>query len=150
MNKIFKPSIIAMAVSSVALTAFPTVAEETDAKYDVYGIIALQAHYRDYENSPSLTGFQTNNESRIGFRGSKQFQNFGPKFIWQIEGGYVDPSYSDHTASGGFGERDTFVGFEDFDSFGQFRLGRVLTPLYEVVDWPVQTQVWVMCGTGVA
>lgn len=86
MNKIFKPSLIAMAVSSVAFTAFPTIAEETDAKYDVYGIIVVQAHYRDYENSPSLTGFQTNNESRIGFRGSKQFQNLGPKFIWQIEG----------------------------------------------------------------
>lgn len=136
MNKIFKPSLIAMAVSSVAFTAFPTIAEETDAKYDVYGIIAVQAHYRDYENSPSLTGFQTNNESRIGFRGSKQFQNLGPKFIWQIEGGYVDPSYSDHTSNGGFGERDTFVGFEDFESFGQVRIGRVLTPLYEVVDWP--------------
>ncbi len=105
-------------------------------KYEVYGKIALQAHVRDYENSPNLEGFQTNNESRIGFRGSKQFAKFKPLFIWQIESGYVDPSYKNHEASGGLGERDTFVGFEDWDSFGQIRLGRVLTPMYEIVDWP--------------
>jgi len=137
MNQLFKRSLLAAAVASVTLAATPTMAEETDAKYEVYGIIAVQAHYRNYETPDSnLTGFQTNNESRIGFRGSKQFKNFGPKFIWQVESGYVDPSYSDHEAKGGLGERDTFVGFEDFDSFGQVRVGRVLTPLYEVVDWP--------------
>lgn len=137
MNKLFTRSLLATAVASVTMVATPAIAEETDAKYEIYGIIAVQAHYRDYETDNSnLTGFQTNNESRIGFRGSKHFKNFGPKFIWQVESGYVDPSYSDHEAKGGLGERDTFVGFEDFDSFGQVRIGRVLTPLYEVVDWP--------------
>ncbi|MCP3703120.1 MAG: porin, partial [Alteromonas sp.] len=134
---LFTRSLVATAVAAVTMVATPAIAEETDAKYEVYGVIAVQAHYRNYETENSnLTGLQTNNESRIGFRGSKQFANFGPKFIWQVESGYVDPSYSDHEAKGGLGERDTFVGFEDFDSFGQVRIGRVLTPLYEVVDWP--------------
>ncbi|EHK9608640.1 TPA: chitoporin [Vibrio parahaemolyticus] len=106
--------------------------------YEVYGIIAMQAAYRDYDSGDAkkddkLGGMQLNNESRIGFRGKKQFANFGPTFIWQIEGGYVDPSFGGEGA--GLGERDTFVGFESA-SWGQVRLGRVLTPMYELVDWP--------------
>ncbi|OCQ11286.1 chitoporin [Vibrio parahaemolyticus] len=106
--------------------------------YEVYGIIAMQAAYRDYDSGSKATdddlgGMQLNNESRIGFRGKKQFANFGPTFIWQIEGGYVDPSFGGEGA--GLGERDTFVGFESA-SWGQVRLGRVLTPMYELVDWP--------------
>ncbi|UTZ36743.1 chitoporin [Vibrio campbellii] len=106
--------------------------------YEVYGIIAMQAAYRDYDSGSKATdddlgGMQLNNESRIGFRGKKQFANFEPTFIWQIEGGYVDPSFGGEGA--GLGERDTFVGFESA-SWGQVRLGRVLTPMYELVDWP--------------
>ncbi|CAH8184343.1 porin [Vibrio aestuarianus] len=106
--------------------------------YEVYGIIAMQAAYRDYDSGDSvkddnLGGMQFNNESRIGFRGKKQFANFGPTFLWQIEGGYVDPSFGGEGA--GLGERDTFVGFES-ENMGQIRVGRVLTPLYELVDWP--------------
>lgn len=106
--------------------------------YEVYGIIAMQAAYRDYDtgvkaDDDKLGGGQLNNESRIGFRGKKQFANLDSTFIWQIEGGYVDPSFGGEGA--GLGERDTFVGFES-DSWGMVRLGRVLTPMYELVDWP--------------
>ncbi|KII80482.1 chitoporin [Vibrio renipiscarius] len=106
--------------------------------YEVYGIIAMQAAFRDYDSGNSVTddklgGSQLNNESRIGFRGKKQFANLDSTFIWQIEGGYVDPSFGGEGA--GLGERDTFVGFES-DSWGMVRLGRVLTPMYELVDWP--------------
>ncbi|PMH41811.1 hypothetical protein BCU68_15275 [Vibrio sp. 10N.286.49.B3] len=111
---------------------------EDSFAYEVYGIIAMQAAYRNYDSGDNATndalgGAQLNNESRIGFRGKKNFANFGPTFLWQIEGGYVDPSFGGSGA--GLGERDTFVGFES-DGLGKFRLGRVLTPMYELVDWP--------------
>ncbi|MCW8335336.1 porin [Vibrio sp. SCSIO 43135] len=145
----FKKTLLGAAVSSLMLSgaAFADGANSDAAKnyltkdsfaYEVYGIIAMQAAYRDYDSGNSvqddnLGGMQLNNESRIGFRGKKQFANFGPTFIWQIEGGYVDPSFGGEGA--GLGERDTFVGFES-ESMGQIRLGRVLTPMYELVDWP--------------
>ena len=136
MDKVFKRTLLGAAVMAATAAAVPAQANDSDAKYEVYGVVAVQVHNRDYDNSPNLDGTQVNNETRIGFRGSKQFANFGPKFIWQVESGYVDPSYSGHEDKGGLGERDTFVGFEDFDTFGQVRVGRVLTPIYELVDWP--------------
>lgn len=109
-----------------------------DSAYEVYGIIAMQTAYRNYHtddpnHDEDFSGLQLNNESRIGLRGRKQFNNFGPTFIWQIETGYVDPSFG---GPGAFiGERDTFVGFESHQ-LGQLRFGRVLTPIYELIDWP--------------
>ncbi|MDN3614354.1 chitoporin [Vibrio gallaecicus] len=145
----FKKTLLGAAVSTLMFSgaAFAEGANSDAAKnyltkdsfsYEVYGIIAMQAAYRDYDSGVSATddnlgGTQLNNESRIGFRGKKDFANFGPTFIWQIEGGYVDPSFGGEGA--GLGERDTFVGFES-ESLGQVRLGRVLTPMYELVDWP--------------
>ena len=144
-----KKSLLATAITGMMFSgaAFADGANSDAAKefltkdsfsYEVYGIIAMQAAYRDYDSGNKATdddlgGMQLNNESRIGFRGKKQFANFGPTFIWQIEGGYVDPSFGGEGA--GLGERDTFVGFESA-SWGQVRLGRVLTPMYELVDWP--------------
>ncbi|HFQ5100426.1 TPA: chitoporin [Vibrio vulnificus] len=144
-----KKSLLATAVTGLMFSgaAFAEGANSDAAKnyltkdsfaYEVYGVIAMQAAYRDYDSGDAKTddnlgGMQFNNESRIGFRGKKNFANFGPTFIWQIEGGYVDPSFGGEGA--GLGERDTFVGFES-ESMGQVRVGRVLTPLYEVVDWP--------------
>ncbi|NIY84474.1 chitoporin [Vibrio hepatarius] len=146
----FKKTIIGAAIAASTLATGSVYADgaNSDAAkeyltkdsfaYEVYGIIAMQAAYRDYDSGSSATdddlgGMQLNNESRVGFRGKKQFANFGPTFIWQIEGGYVDPSFGGEGA--GLGERDTFVGFEG-ESLGQIRLGRVLTPMYELVDWP--------------
>ncbi|MCR9311872.1 chitoporin [Vibrio alginolyticus] len=144
-----KKSLLATAITGMMFSgvAFADGANSDAAKefltkdsfsYEVYGIIAMQAAYRDYDSGSKATdddlgGMQLNNESRIGFRGKKQFANFDPTFIWQIEGGYVDPSFGGEGA--GLGERDTFVGFESA-SWGQIRLGRVLTPMYELVDWP--------------
>ncbi|EGR2796560.1 chitoporin [Vibrio navarrensis] len=144
-----KKSLVASAVSGLMLSgaALADGSNSDAAKnyltkdsfaYEVYGVIAMQAAYRDYDSGnkasdDNLGGMQFNNESRIGFRGKKDFANFGPTFIWQIEGGYVDPSFGGEGA--GLGERDTFVGFEG-ESLGQIRVGRVLTPLYELVDWP--------------
>ncbi len=47
----------------------------------------------------------------------------------QVESGWV----LDDGAK--LGNRDTFVGFRG-DDWGQVRFGRMLTPLYELVDWP--------------
>lgn len=146
----FNKTIIAAALSSLAFsgavlangqtsnTAAERFLTKSDFSYEVYGIIAMQVAYRDYDSGNKATdddlgGTQLNNESRIGFRGKKQFKNFDPTFIWQIEGGYVDPSFGG--AGAGLGERDTFVGFES-EGMGQVRLGRVLTPIYELIDWP--------------
>ncbi|MPW37113.1 porin [Vibrio sp. B1Z05] len=145
-----KKSLLAVAISTLSFSGISVAAgiqgenaaekflTKSDFSYQVYGIIALQAAYRDYDSGNSatdddLSGMQLNNESRIGFRGKKQFKNFSPTFLWQIEGGYVDPSFGGSGA--GLGERDTFVGFES-DNMGQVRLGRVLTPIYELIDWP--------------
>lgn len=136
-----KKTAIATAVAAVTLmssTAFAAEKQSEKPAVDVYGVIAMQAAYRDYDSGDAqtdenLSGVQFNNESRIGFRGEKQFANIAPTFFWQVESGYVDPAFGGTGAE--FGERDTFVGFKS-DEMGQVRVGRVLTPLYELVDWP--------------
>lgn len=139
MDKMFKRSLLGAAVATMLSSgaAFSVSAAES-ANYEVYGVIALQAAYRDYDtgskaSDDNLGGTQFNNESRLGFRGEKDFKNIESTFIWQIEAGYVDPSFSDPGSE--WGARDTFVGFKH-DSYGTVRLGRVLSPLYELVDWP--------------
>ncbi|MGB0360903.1 MAG: porin [Endozoicomonas sp.] len=131
--------------------------------HDIYGLIALQVagrHYeghcaanpdysgtsscrdaatdhRAYKSGKNNEGTQLNNESRIGWRGFAHFSAL-PRdvlFIWQVEAGYVDPSFSNQNGSY-IGNRDTFIGLENKAGFGLLRLGRVLTPLYELVDWP--------------
>lgn len=137
MDKYFKPSLVGAAVATMLASGIAFNVSAAD-NYEVYGVIALQAAYRDYdagnkETDDNLGGSQLNNESRIGFRGEKDFKNIESTFIWQIEAGYVDPSFSDPGSE--LGARDTFVGFKH-DSYGTVRLGRVLSPLYELVDWP--------------
>ncbi len=70
-------------------------------------------------------------ESRIGFRGRVAYDEIGPDFIWQIEGGNADNS----DKSGQLGARDTYLGF-DFDGVGSFKYGRQLVAAYNYVDWP--------------
>lgn len=120
-----------------------------DEKYghDIYGLIALQLLGRHYDKGDGLNcgqendkkncaGIQLNNESRLGWRGFAHFDALprGTTFIWQIESGYVDPSFSNQQGAY-LGTRDTFVGVKH-ETMGLLRLGRVLTPLYELVDWP--------------
>ncbi|MGR6834720.1 porin [Aliivibrio wodanis] len=70
-------------------------------------------------------------ESRIGFRGTVEFEDFGPDLIWQIEGGDANNG----AKSGQLGARDTFLGL-DFDGVGSFKFGRQLVAAYNYVDWP--------------
>jgi len=148
MNFHFKKTLLVGVVISSMFMSGVALANDADAtnpklleeglSYEIYGIVALQAAYRNYDSDNQVTddnmsGLQYNNETRIGFRGKKQFANLGPMFVWQVEGGYVDPSFGGNGA--GFGDRDTFVGLESKE-MGLIRVGRVLTPLYELVDWP--------------
>ena len=146
----FKKSLIATAVV-LAISSGSVIAdmhademhEEAAPKYghSIYGMIALQGAYRSYDNSSKKDdGMQLNNESRIGWRGHAQFDALPEhtKFVWQIETGYVDPSFDTENGGGYLGERDTFIGL-DSTMFGLLRAGRVLSPLYELVDWPASS-----------
>ena len=95
----------------------------------MYGVVAVSA-YGHTGDDTNVTDYSIDNETRIGFRGSKQMTD-GINVIFQVESGYTDV---DDWAGGGLGFRDTFVGVEG--DYGKVTVGRQLTPMYEVVDWP--------------
>lgn len=127
----FKKSALAVVIA----TAFSLPAHADIKNVDIYGQIAISAwsganYATDNGDGTYDKPIHMDNESRLGLRGSKEFAH-GPKFIWQIETGNV----GDAGGTGSFGVRDTFGGFE-WDGIGKVRAGRMLTPLYELVDWP--------------
>ncbi|MFM2640282.1 porin [Vibrio chagasii] len=136
-NKFFKRTLLG---ASVALLSTGVMAKEvginSDFNVDVYGVAAISlVNYNTTDNNDSSTGYAVENESRIGFRAHKDM--FDDVLItMQIESGYVDSTdWSHGGVSGGvLGFRDTFIGASG--SWGNLRVGRVLTPLYEIVDWP--------------
>ncbi|CAK1837242.1 Chitoporin [Vibrio crassostreae] len=136
-NKIFKRTLLG---ASVALLSTGVMAKEvginSDFNVDVYGVAAISlVNYNTTDNNDSSSGYAVENESRIGFRAHKDmFEDV--TITMQIESGYVDSTdWSHGGVSGGvLGFRDTFVGASG--SWGNLRVGRVLTPLYEIVDWP--------------
>ena len=135
-NKIFKRTLLG---ASVALLSTGVMAKEvginSDFNVDVYGVAAISVvNYNTTDNRDDSSGYAVENESRIGFRAHKDM--FDDVLItMQIESGYVDSTdWSHGGVSGGvLGFRDTFVGASG--SWGNLRVGRVLTPLYEIVDW---------------
>ncbi|WP_087017039.1 porin [Thaumasiovibrio subtropicus] len=128
MEKMFKRSLVGAAIAAASVVAAPAMANDN---VEIYGQAAISYWVIDSKAEGAKTSTDVDNESRIGFRGSKQFKNFGPKFIWQMESGNV----GDEGKDGRFGARDTFGGFE-WDNGARFRFGRVLTPAYEIIDWP--------------
>ncbi|CAM3190345.1 porin [Vibrio rarus] len=143
MKKVCNKTAIAIALTSVFATASVSAATETgqvgiisDFSVQVYGVAAISVvNYNVSDNRDASTGFVVENESRIGFRASKDmFDNF--LISMQIESGYVDSTdWSHGGVSGGvLGFRDTYLGASG--DWGNLRVGRVLTPLYEIVDWP--------------
>ncbi|UAB69568.1 porin [Vibrio sp. SCSIO 43132] len=127
MEKIFKRTLLGAAVASIALSG-SALAKPATETVDLYGQIAISvaqnAETKDGVDKPIVM----DNESRIGVRGSADWER-GPTIIWQLEGGNVD----DDGSNSGLGVRDTYGGF-DFGDSGKVRFGRVLTPLFEVVD----------------
>lgn len=136
-NKFFKTTLLgaAVALASSGVTA-KEVGINSDFNVEVYGVAAISlVNYNTTDNDDSSSGYAVENESRIGFRAHKEmFENV--LITMQIESGYVDSTdWSHGGVSGGvLGFRDTFVGASG--DWGNVRVGRILTPLYEIVDWP--------------
>ncbi len=129
MDKMFKRTLLGAAIaiassSSFANTETSQVGVISDFNVQAYGVAAISAFYQEDNN-----GYDYENESRIGFRASKDmFDNLN--VFMQIESGYVGEDGTGST----LGARDTFLGLQG--DWGKVRFGRMLTPLYEIVDWP--------------
>ncbi|NLR74735.1 porin [Leeia aquatica] len=76
-------------------------------------------------------------DGRLNFTGTEDLGN-GLSTIWQI-GAKINEGESTNqwNPSAIFGSNDTFIGLKG--SFGQVRLGKMLTPYYEIVDWPLSS-----------
>ena len=133
----FKKTLLGAAIALVAtgVTA-KEVGVNSDFNVDVYGVAAISlVNYNTTDNRDASSGYVVENESRIGFRAHKEmFENV--LITMQIESGYVDSTDWGHggVSGGVLGFRDTFVGASG--DWGNVRVGRTLTPLYEIVDWP--------------
>jgi len=143
MDKMFKRTLLgaAVALASTGVMA-KQVGINSDFEVEVYGVAAISlVNYNTTDNdlADSSTGldqgYVVENESRIGFRAHKDmFENF--KITMQIESGYVDSTDWGHggVSGGVLGFRDTYIGASG--DWGNLRVGRVLTPTYELIDWP--------------
>ncbi|OEE68215.1 porin [Enterovibrio norvegicus FF-33] len=135
MEKMFKRSIVATAVTAAALASTVAMAKPATETVDLYGQVAVSMwQYGEHAIGGGDQPITFENESRFGLRGSADLER-APKFIWQLEGGNV----GDAGAGSGLGVRDTFAGFE-FEDGGKVRVGRMLTPLYQMIDWPYSGQ----------
>ncbi|MGC9491304.1 porin, partial [Vibrio genomosp. F10] len=131
-NKMFKRTLLGAAIASIAFSG-SALAKPATETVDLYGQIAISIaqnaqSYADSVDDTKDKVIGMDNESRIGVRGVAQFER-GPKLIWQLEGGNV----GDDGSGSGLGVRDTYGGF-DFEEGGKLYFGRVLTPLFEVLD----------------
>lgn len=135
MEKMFKRSIVATAVTAAALASTAAFAKPATETVDLYGQVAVSVwQFGEDAIGGGDQPIKFENESRFGLRGSAELQR-APKFIWQLEGGNV----GDDGGNSGLGVRDTFAGFE-FEDGGKVRIGRMLTPLYQMIDWPYSGQ----------
>lgn len=138
MNKIFKRTVLGAAVAVASTGAMAQqVNVNSDFNVELYGKAAISIVNYDIDETNLSTGVTTDkstgydyeNESRVGFRASKNmFDNLN--VFMQIESGYVGENGKGAT----LGNRDTFVGMQG--DWGKVRFGRMLTPMYEIVDWP--------------
>jgi predicted porin len=127
MEKMFKRTILGAAVASLTLAGAAQARPATET-VDLYGQIAISVAQNAQTTDGADKPVVMDNESRVGVRGTAQFER-GPKLIWQLEGGDV----GDDGSGSGFGVRDTYGGFE-FEDAGRVRFGRMLTPMFEVLD----------------
>ncbi|ELR65147.1 membrane protein [Photobacterium marinum] len=141
MNKIFKRSVLGAAIATAAMVSASAnayqIGENNDFNVEVYGVAAISVVNYDTDETnlstnvskDASTGYDYENESRIGFRAGKDmFDNLN--VFMQVESGYVGEDGEGAT----LGNRDTFIGMKG--DWGKVRFGRMLTPMYELVDWP--------------
>ncbi|MGL4191865.1 MAG: porin [Vibrio sp.] len=130
MDKMFKRTLLASAVAMVAAAGSANAAIDLNGKaVQMYGQAAGFMHFTSPDKGDNTASAVI--ESRVGFRGVVEFEDFGPDFVWQIEGGDANNS----AKSGQFGARDTYLGLA-FDGIGSFKYGRQLVAAYNYVDWP--------------
>ncbi|WP_299016050.1 porin [uncultured Photobacterium sp.] len=139
MDKMFKRSILGAAIATAAMVSASanayTIGESNDAQVEVYGVVSISAvdygtddGFTSEDGSKKDEGWVLENETRVGFRAAQAMTDSLEAFV-QVESGWVLDEGAD------LGNRDTFVGMRG-DSWGQVRFGRMLTPMYELVDWP--------------
>ncbi|MGF1680443.1 porin [Photobacterium minamisatsumaniensis] len=128
MENMFKRSFLSVAVAAAAMVSVSanayTIGESNDSKVEVYGVVSISAVDYGADNGT----FALENETRVGFRAAQAMTDSVEAFV-QMESGWM----LDDGAK--LGNRDTFVGMRG-DNWGQVRFGRMLTPMYELVDWP--------------
>lgn len=121
---------IATAMLSTSAANAYMIGESNDANVEVYGVVSISAvdYGADGANGEPADGFVLENESRVGFRAAKTMNEHMEAFVQMESGWMLDTGAA-------IGNRDTFVGIRG-DEWGAVRLGRMLTPMYELVDWP--------------
>ncbi|GLS89640.1 porin [Psychromonas marina] len=132
----FKKTLVAAALTTLAFSASAyEIGVNEEIPVTVYGVAAISAvDYNISDNRNAQTGYELENESRVGFRAGKNMTDDLHVFL-QIESGYVGNFGNGGAgASGSLGVRDTFIGLGG--DWGKVRFGRVLTPMYELIDWP--------------
>ena len=128
MEKMFKRSVLGAAVALAAVSGSANAAIELagDA-VQMYGQAAGFMHFTNPKAENADSAAQAVIESRIGFRGTVAFDDFGPDLVWQIEGGDANNG----AQSGQLGARDTYLGL-NFDGLGSFKYGRQLVAAYNI------------------
>nr|WP_086939846.1 porin [Thaumasiovibrio occultus] len=130
MEKMFTRTLLGAAVAMAAVAGNANAAIELHGQaVQVYGQAAGSYQIWSPEANGAETTAVVDMESRMGFRGTVEFDNFGPDFVWQIETGNAN------NRDGAYGQRDTFVGLS-FDGVGTVKFGRQLVAAYNYVDWP--------------
>ena len=137
MENMFKRTLLGAAIATAAMasTGANAAIDLLDGNVQLYGQAAGFMMYDSPAASKGEDTITANIESRIGFRGTVEFDNFGPDLLWQVEGGDASNGGSNAEGQGSFGGRDTFLGLS-FDGVGAFKYGRQLVAAYNYVDWP--------------
>ncbi|CAH0534156.1 Chitoporin [Vibrio stylophorae] len=131
MEKMFKRTLLGAAVALAATSANAAI-ELNGQAVQLYGQAA--ASYQIWTPEVGNDTARVEIESRFGIKGTVEFDNFAPNFIYQMETGNWDTG-SPWGNSGLVGGRDTWVGF-DFEGVGSIKYGRQLDAVYTYVDWP--------------
>ncbi|ATD27787.1 porin [Vibrio cholerae] len=140
MDKMFKRTLLASTVAMVAAAGSANAAIDLHGKaVQLYGQAAGFVTISSPDKGDEKVSATI--ESRIGFRGVVEFEDFGPNLLWQIEGGNAGHGGFNpdtpwvHNDNGQLGARDTFLGL-GFDGVGSIKYGRQLVAAYNYVDWP--------------
>ena len=134
MDKFFKRTLVCAAVASAAMAGSANAAIELSGQaVQLYGQAAGSLQLNNPETGDSNTIVEI--ESRLGVRGTVEFDDFTPNFVYQMETGNAWNRGGNNDGLGSFGGRDTYFGFA-FDDVGQITFGRQLVAAYNYVDWP--------------